>query len=295
MNKYILIFVLILVIIVIIISKYKDCQNYKKYYIENNSQYVQSNYELNKNYKNIFCFWDSDILPPLINECVKNYKKKLPDWNTILLNEKNIHNFIDKTEFPINYNNLKITQKSDWIRLFLLYKYGGLWMDASIIINDPSEINYMYDKVFKENYEISGYSLSDKIFMFKNFKPFESWFILSKKNSEIIYKWMKEYEYAIEIGFESYNNSILSFHDFQNYFGDNYWTVYTCFQNTILKNEELYNYIYMKNCNETMFHHRYLSVIHILLDNTEKNIKLIKIDRKIIDELFMEDIINKFF
>lgn len=51
----------------------------------------------------------------------------------------------------------------------------------------------------------------------------------------------------------------------------------------------------MKNCNETMFHHRYLSVIHILLDNTEKNIKLIKIDRKIIDELFMEDIINKFF
>ena len=28
-------------------------------------------------------------------------------------------------------------------------------MDSSIIINVPSEINYMYDKVFKENYQLN--------------------------------------------------------------------------------------------------------------------------------------------
>ena len=301
MIKYVVL--LFLLIMIIIVLKYNDCEKYKKQY--NSIQYMQTNYNLNYNFKNIFCFWNSKIIPPLINECVKNYKIKLPEWNIILLNDKTIYNFIDKTDFPNNYNKLEVTQKSDWIRLFLLYKYGGLWMDASIIINDPSEINYMYDKVFKENYEIAGYSFSNKLYSFEDYYTFENWFIISRKNSEIIYKWLKEYEYAIEIGFESYNNNnnlILTLHVFTNYFNDNYWIVYTCFQNTILKNKILYDKIFIKDCRETMFHYHYytcsipyFNIILILFGNNEKNIKLINTDRKTINELFLEDVINKYF
>jgi hypothetical protein len=231
--------VLLLIIFFIILNKYIECQNYHNYYIENTTQYVQNNYELNNNFKNIFCFWNSEIIPPLINECLKNFKKKLPEWNVILLNEKTIHILIDETEFPKNYNKLTIPQKSDWIRLILLYKYGGLWMDSSIIINVPSEINYMYDKVFKENYQLAGYSYCNLLYTFDNYYAFESWFMISNKNSEIVYKWLKEYEYAIEIGFENYqiDIDIMSFHKITNYLKNNYFTVYTCFQNVIMKNK----------------------------------------------------------
>jgi len=294
---FVIIFILFLILFYYIILKYIKSKNYEKDY---NNQYI-NNYELNDNFKNIFCFWNSDILPPLINECVKNYKKKLPEWNIILLNEKTIHKFIDKTEFPNNYNKLTIQQKSDWMRLILLYKYGGLWMDASIIINDPSEINYMYDKVFKENYEVSGYSFSNLLYSFDNYYTFETWFIISKKGSEIIYKWLAEYEYAIEIGFDNYVVNTISLQRITNFFCNNYWIVYTCFQNTILKNKELYNKIFINDCSKNMFHHHVYNlfsfpvIFDILVKKDKKNIKLISSERYYIDNLFLEDIINKYF
>jgi hypothetical protein len=296
-------FVIILFVILIIfaiLNKYIKCQNYHKYYISNNIQYVQNNYELNDNFKNIFCFWNSEIIPPIINECVKNFKKKLPEWNVILLNEKTIRILIDETEFPKNYKKLTIPQKSDWIRLILLYKYGGLWLDSSTIINVPSQINYMYDKVFKENYQLAGYSFCNLLYSFDNYYTFESWFMISNKNSEIVYKWLKEYEYAIEIGFKNYKVNVISKHNFGNYLCDNYWIVYTCFQNVILKNKELYKTIFINDCRKDFFYY-YNPVIYIvgvfnmLFDKNMKNIKLVNDERKIIDNFFMEDIINKYF
>ena len=299
---FIILFVILIVIVIVILilfKKYIECQEYHKYYIKNNTQYVQNNYEINDNFKNIFCFWNSDNIPPLVSECIKNFKKKLPEWNIILLNEKTIHIFIDETEFPKKYNKLTIPQKSDWIRLILLYKYGGLWMDSSIIINVPSEINYMYDKVFKENYQLAGYSFNNLIYSFDKYYSFESWFMISKKNSDIIYKWLKEYEYAIEIGFENYQVNIMSLHNISNYLFDNYWIVYTCFQNVILKNNELYKTIFIKDCNQDMFSYynlfNIIGVSRMLLDKNMKNIKLINNERQIINNLFLKDIIDKYF
>jgi hypothetical protein len=258
--------------------------------------------KLNDNFKHIFCYWNSEIIPPLINECIKNYKKKLINWNIILLNEKNISEFIKDSEIPKKYNNLTIAQKSDWIRLILLYKYGGLWMDASIIINDPYEIEYMYDKVFEENYDLAGFSFNNLLYSFDNYYSFETWFMLSKKGTNIIYKWLKEYEYAIEIGFKNYKVNVLSFHNFTNYLFNNYWIVYTCFQNVILKNKELYDTIFIKDCKKTMFHYfykyfysDYMKIYGILNDNNKKNIKLTNGERKYINNLFLKDIIEKYF
>jgi hypothetical protein len=299
MNTILFIIVLLLIIFFIILNKYIECQNYHNYYIENTTQYVQNNYELNNNFKNIFCFWNSEIIPPLINECLKNFKKKLPEWNVILLNEKTIHILIDETEFPKNYNKLTIPQKSDWIRLILLYKYGGLWMDSSIIINVPSEINYMYDKVFKENYQLAGYSYCNLLYTFDNYYAFESWFMISNKNSEIVYKWLKEYEYAIEIGFENYQINIMSFHRITNYVWNNYWIVYTCFQNVIMKNKELYKTIFINDCRKDFFSYTtgvdVFDVFHMLLDKNMKNIKLMNGERQIINKFFLKDIIDKYF
>jgi len=299
MNTILFIIVLLIIIFFIILNKYIECQNYHNYYIENTTQYVQNNYELNNNFKNIFCFWNSEIIPPLINECLKNFKKKLPEWNVILLNEKTIHILIDETEFPKNYNKLTIPQKSDWIRLILLYKYGGLWMDSSIIINVPSEINYMYDKVFKENYQLAGYSYCNLLYTFDNYYAFESWFMISNKNSEIVYKWLKEYEYAIEIGFENYQINIMSFHKITNYLWNNYWIVYTCFQNVIMKNKELYKTIFINDCRKDFFSYTtgvdVFDVFHMLLDKNMKNIKLMNGERQIINKFFLKDIIDKYF
>jgi hypothetical protein len=75
-----------------------------------------------------------------------NRNKKFRDnnWNPIVLNNTNISKYINIDEYPLNYNKLIVQHKADWIRLKVLQKYGGLWMDASIIINDMDKLEEMY-------------------------------------------------------------------------------------------------------------------------------------------------------
>ena len=51
---------------------------YLTWYNKNYSKYRQENsIKLKDDYRNIFCYWDTEELPPLINECIKKIKKEL--------------------------------------------------------------------------------------------------------------------------------------------------------------------------------------------------------------------------
>ena len=45
--------------------------------------------------------------------------------------------WLKRHELPKTYNSLAIAHKADAIRMALISKYGGVWMDASVLLLKP--------------------------------------------------------------------------------------------------------------------------------------------------------------
>lgn len=132
--------------------------------------------------KIIWTYWDGDI-PPLISWCINTWMKYNPDHKIILLNNDKIPKFIKN----LRHAKYDAVRRSDYIRLYMLQKYGGIWMDASIICNGPLPINY--DKDFECYYLDTATTPG-----LKTCSPvLESWFIACKPGNPFVKKWYKEF------------------------------------------------------------------------------------------------------
>ncbi len=149
-------------------------------------------------------YWDNNI-PPIITTIIEERRKAMPDWTINLLTEENVGNYIDIESIPTGYNKLIRAHRADWIRLKLLEKYGGLWLDASIIINEGDAINEIYNEAWNTRANLVVFTLNKP----RPIDFIENWFIMAPKKSLMIKLWLKEFEKAISMGFANYRAHVL--------------------------------------------------------------------------------------
>jgi mannosyltransferase OCH1-like enzyme len=138
----------------------------------------------------IWSYWHDEQHPQLIDLCLKSWKTNLPDYSIKLLNAKNIYNYIDVSdENKIKLSKLGLAKQSDYFRFCLLYKYGGIWVDASTFIN--KNLEFIHD-LFKKDSELDVFfSIKNLKYNDNEFCMWETFFIASPKNTEFI-KLLKE-------------------------------------------------------------------------------------------------------
>jgi len=96
----------------------------------------------NKNY--IWVYWElinnATEPPPYIKLCLDIISHNGSRYfNVVILDEKKVLNYIPDLRKDIN--QLPIALKTDYIRVKLLYLYGGLWIDAdTILLNNLKDI-----------------------------------------------------------------------------------------------------------------------------------------------------------
>lgn len=83
--------------------------------------------------------------PSIVNACIKSMYKYIKNVKIIVLNKDNYSDYVTVPEhimFKFNEGYLSITHLSDVIRMLLLFQYGGLWLDSTILLTDqiPEEI-----------------------------------------------------------------------------------------------------------------------------------------------------------
>ena len=83
--------------------------------------------------KIIWSYW-SGPKNYFVKKSYESWKKYLPEWDIKLLNDEDLVKYDIKK--PDNFEKLVKAKQSDVIRLNLLYNYGGVWLDATIILND---------------------------------------------------------------------------------------------------------------------------------------------------------------
>lgn len=162
--------------------------------------------------KTIWMYWDSTVLPKNV-ELIKQYNEPaFREWNLIYLNPTTLYEYIDKGHFPVGYHELLVQHKADWIRLYVLRKYGGVWIDASIIFNDKNSLNKIWAQTIKQQSVFTAFYgnvfMKDQFFTHISGKKLplliDNWFIMAPKNSYIIQLWFDEYTQAIREGLFNY-------------------------------------------------------------------------------------------
>ena len=101
-----------------------------------------------------YCWFGGNPLPSKVKDCIKTWKKFLPDYDIIEWNESNFD--VEVCPFVKQaYANKKWAFVSDYARIYALYKEGGIYFDTDVkVLKDVSSI---VDKDMFLGYEDSGF------------------------------------------------------------------------------------------------------------------------------------------
>jgi hypothetical protein len=230
MKKYIYIFLIILFLAILWYINYSKI---------NELEEKTENEDIGEN--TIWSYWDQGVenISLFSKKCVQTWIRKNPNHRVIILDKFNVYNYLDKKELPSNWEYIdKPQHKSDFLRLALLVKYGGVWIDISTICIKP------INSIFKQKKSIEGFAIRE--FSKNNdLSILENWFLTGKKGSKILKIWRDELFNAFgnATSMNSMDKSYFKNIDFENIGDDWYLTMHKVFVKCNKTNPE-FAYLY---------------------------------------------------
>ena len=108
-------------------------------------------------------WWQGESqMPLLVKKCYETIKQNSEGKDVILITHNNLSNFLELPQYileKVNAGKISITHLSDIIRMGLLSKYGGLWIDATIYLTDKIEFPYKSFFTIRQHLKYDRYVL----------------------------------------------------------------------------------------------------------------------------------------
>lgn len=114
----------------------------------------------------IFWYQGEKNAPAIVKACINSVKSHAGNHNVHIITKENLYQYLSipqNISIMFEHHNISITNFSDYVRLALLYEYGGLWIDATVYVTkdiDMSCYNPVFDSIKippMTKYEISDY------------------------------------------------------------------------------------------------------------------------------------------
>lgn len=204
--------------------------------------------------KQIWSYWNTAEMPPDVKEHHDNNRMVLDDWKITLLSDATLSDYLDVLGFPAGYHDMKIQHRADYIRLALLKKYGGLWMDISIVVNSKEAFNAIYDRALESKSQATLFTYGGGATPGPHPDYIENWFIMAPAGSPVIGAWFHEFDSAVRMSFQNYQRYIGSKGFPLNFrIGLPYLTQHACLQVILQKHPELRQMITLYPAEDAMF------------------------------------------
>lgn len=216
--------------------------------------------------KVIWMFWNEISIPKEINYFIDKIKRDNPDYQVNVINFDTLPNYIDDLTFD-QHVEIPIANKSDLIRLALLYKYGGIWLDATVILFKPLEWFLTISNI--KNYDLIAF-YREKSSNNLTRPIIENWFLATPPENEFINKWYCALKPLLTLGAEDYFRAIERRADYLNIVqkitNPTYLLAYLAQQVVFSDSKQNFN-LYLRKCEVSAF------VIHEALDWNYVNIQ----------------------
>lgn len=161
-------------------TKQKLEKKYKRKLDEFDRNYIDKDHQVS-NIIWICWFQGMENAPYIVKKCYQSVIENNPDKDVIVITSDNMESYVTFPDYIMEKWKKGVithTHMTDLLRLELLIKYGGLWLDATVLCTDKAP-SYFFD--------------SD-LFFFQNLKPgrdgdcqyISSWLIEAKTNNKIL-------------------------------------------------------------------------------------------------------------
>ena len=133
--------------------------------------------------KIIWTYWDSSSVPETVKKCMESWRRHNPDYEIVLLSNKDIPYYLPETDV-LGMKMANTPQRTaDFIRIHILAKYGGIWADATVMMN--GSLDFIQSK---KGYDMVGYHIGKM--MNKSESPvLENWLFAAPPGSAFIKNW----------------------------------------------------------------------------------------------------------
>jgi hypothetical protein len=133
----------------------------------------------------IYTYWEGPECP-VVEHCIRRLRKSNVDCRLVRLS-------IADAPQTDGLMDLKACHVADWVRMWYLGTYGGVWMDASCMCAKPVGEWVSFDSDC-----VQGFSAPwDTSIM-------ENWAFACPAGSPLMAAWMQEFAFAIAVGFKKY-------------------------------------------------------------------------------------------
>ena len=173
MKKWVVV-LLVLIAIVSLVALYKKTRSCYP---------VQEGHEIPKI---IWSFWDSDDTPPFIQKCIDSWKKFNPEYTINFMTTSTLGEYLGEEEAQ-NIRDWKFNDSpqrlSDLVRLSAVSKFGGIWLDASVVCFKS------FNWIQEEQSDCVLFSIKE----LSEDPTIESWFIAATPQHPYIIEWNNEF------------------------------------------------------------------------------------------------------
>lgn len=240
-------------------------------------------------------------IPAYMSSMISNLKKINKDHDVFFLDSKTVLDYI-----PNIYNiskDMPLANKSDIIRLELLKRYGGIWLDSSSLVME--DLSWVHDLNSRDSgFDLIGYYRDESTIDYS--RPIiESWFLCAPPNNKLIIAWLDALSPLAKLGAVSFHRMLVERDDFneikQNIGRPDYLFVYYA-QQIAMRNLNNFN-VYARMCESSAFlyqtksHWNGVILGAMFCINVEPNkyppiIKFTSSDRRYIDMFIKLKLIN---
>lgn len=154
--------------------------------------------------KKIWLLWIQGIsdAPYIVKACYQSWLEKNPGWEVVILDENTLTDYLGQ-DFSLHKNTgNNLASASDIIRVNLLAKYGGVWVDATCLCMQPLD-EWLFNNAESE-LDFFAFSRPTKD------KLISSWFLASEKDGKFITRLKEETNgYWQDNDFSFYQSNII--------------------------------------------------------------------------------------
>lgn len=161
----------------------KTYQYLKRKYIPKLDSFVYSEPDDSAGLSPIWIAWlqGEENAPHIVRNCIESVRKYSSGRPVIIVTWDNIASYVDIPQYIIerlNKRQMQYAQFSDYLRVALLCKWGGIWIDSTVLLTGP----------------LPEIMLNSSLFFFKgsidDIAPIRisSWFIVSQQGNLLIQK-----------------------------------------------------------------------------------------------------------
>ncbi len=148
----------------------------------------------------VWAYWGGPTMPPLIERCIANWHRLNPGVQIRVLNEQTAPAWAG--EFPASLTGAGATLHADWLRLALLHRHGGIWLDASTFLTQP--LDWVFAQHAASGSDLVAYFLG-RYTQDASTPVVENWFLAAPPGSRFIADLYREFtEQVLVLGGASY-------------------------------------------------------------------------------------------